>query len=239
MFSYAIADFLAYDRAIWLGMVSRYLAAWWWVGAAACVVLVLAVKHWLREPAGGRPRFLFLVLAASWVWIAWQFHWHEHRSLNWAAGYWAVAFAIQGALLLLTAIFFGGKVPVIAPKHEAPDRSFYRRLVWLAVASTWLLPGIMGWWIDSIPFPGLEWYGLTPDATAFMTLILLALLRNVRLWIKGALAIIPVLSLAVSSLFGISLQIRSTAVLVLIGVVVVVVLLRVLWLGESQKTIAG
>jgi len=239
MFSYSISDFLAYDKSIWLAMVGRYLVAWWWLGGLASALLIVGIARWLARPTSATPGLVLLVLSLCWVWIAWRFHWHEHRSLNWAAGYWALAFSVQAGLLALAAAF-GSAVsgPAVAPQ-SGPAQEPARLLVWTTVAVVFLGPALLGWLVDSTPFFGFEWFGLTPDATALMTLFLLILWRGGRRWLRAGLAVLPALSLAVSVLFSNSLEISSTAIFVGTGLVAMVALIAGLSRRSPQKLAAS
>lgn len=229
MLSYSVADFLAYDKSIWLAMVARYLADWWWLGMLASALLIVGVARWLAPRAKTTPRFVFLVLSVCWAWIAWRFHWHEHRSLNWAAGYWSLAFAFQAGMLGLTGLLIRARSEPLAPAFRTS-----RRLVWLTVTIALLGPALLGWSIDATPFFGFEWFGLTPDATALMTLLLLVHWREGGLLMRVALAIVPALSLTVSALFTHSLGISSTAILVGVGLVAMMALFSMNGLRSSQ-----
>lgn len=239
MFSYSVADFLAYDRSIWLAMVGRYLADWWWVGALATVLLLIGLARWLAINAKGMPKLIFLLLSLCWAWVAWQFHWHEHRTLNWAAGYWALGFAVQAGLLVLAVIFLRFVSSELGDARASEQSGLLRRLIWIAIAIALLGPGLTAWLVDATPIFGFEWFGLTPDATALMTLLLLVLWRDGRKWTRAVLAVLPVSSLAISALFSHSLQIKSTMFFAVMGALAMAALFAAPGSGSAQKAAAS
>lgn len=185
MLSYEIADFLAWDRQIWLDLVAGYQARWWplpWLWAAA-----LVAAFWLgirpRAPvcedtfevaAHGRRLALtplLTVLAAGWLWIGTMFHGREHASLNWAADYWMWGCWAQAVLMLLAAILLR-RVRVRGEAAWAPVLT--GRLIGVLLLAL-LAPPMLALLLDQQPLGDGEWPGMTTGATAVVSLLMLAL----------------------------------------------------------------
>jgi hypothetical protein len=163
--TYTISDFLLFSRRVYYRMLVLYNRAIWPAhvfALAAGVLSVLALRLGTRQSSRGI--FLFLVLA--WGWIAWGFHLNRYASINWAAVYAFIAFAVQ-ALILGIAALPGSLV-----------------LSWPRLLVSWLGLGIYLFALIVYPliavFSGRGWYeaelfALMPDPTALGTLGLLFL----------------------------------------------------------------
>ena len=181
--TYRLSDFLMFSPQIYWRLVERYNRdVWplqWLVLAAACLLLWLAIG-----PRAGAPRITAVVLAAAWLWTGWAFHWQHYASINWAAQYLAVAFAIE-AVLLLAAAMLGARHGIAQASSAA------RRLGLIAAVCGVLLYPLVGL-LFGRPIAQAEVAGLMPDATALTTL---GLLFASGLPFRGWLAVIPALSL--------------------------------------------
>jgi hypothetical protein len=164
--TYSLADFLPFDRATYLRLFELYNARFW-----PAVVIGLALGVWmlwlLHRPTVERGPLVWRVLAGCWLWIAVMFHWESYAPLNWAARYAAVAFFLQGLLLLATGavLLWPGRVE----RFDAPPRIGYGILVFAI-----LLMPLLGLLLDR-PWQGLEWFGTAPDPTVLATLGLLSM----------------------------------------------------------------
>ncbi len=208
--AYELADLLAYDSSIWLVLIERYLLDWWPLPLFWPAGLIFA---WWAGSRAGRgtltaPWRVMIWLALAWAWVAWAFHLQQHLTLNWAAGYWALAWFVQSALLLLVTLascrteIHGGA----ARRFAVPGLSL-------------LLPPVLGWMLDDVRPGQGEMFGMTPDATALTTLAIVSGLRGRRAWgWMLLLAVIPLAALIVSALFGRAMGLTSPAVLAVLGV---------------------
>ena len=111
------------------------------------------------------------MLALSWVWVGWAFHSQRYASINFAAGYFAWAFAAQGLLLVWVGVVRGRLTP-------AQTSSFKFRaglgIVFFALALGPMIGSLFGRrWTQA------EVFGMAPDPTALATLGVL-LLANGR-----------------------------------------------------------
>ncbi|MGH1357931.1 MAG: hypothetical protein ACRBC3_04130 [Burkholderiaceae bacterium] len=207
MLSYQVADFLAYDQAIWLSLLRDYQLQWWplsvvWPVCLVAVILLSATRSW--------P--VFLLLSVNWAWVGWAFHWRPHLSLNWAAGYWGNTFFAQAFLLFAAAM--------ISYCYHADRKSVFSpgRWYWLVLACGLILPPFLCWVLDGVPPGQGESYGMTPDAVGLQTLIVLAHLRGS--WsgiLASGLALLPLLALGVSGVFGHALGLLAPTILALAG----------------------
>jgi len=159
--TYTLSDFLPFSRPTYLRLFEIYNARFW-----PAVVLGLALGLWmlwsLHRLTATRVRLSSALLGACWLWIAWAFLWRSYAPLIWAANYAAVAFAVQGSLLLAAGIARPrpGSLEGCAPTPGVA----YGMLV-LAV----LLMPILGVLLHR-PWTGLELFGTAPDPTALATL---------------------------------------------------------------------
>jgi hypothetical protein len=110
-------------------------------------------------------------LAACWWWVAWAFHLQRYAGINWAATWFAGAFAIEGFLLLACAGLGAGWR--IATWSSGNAKVGLGLLIFAILIQPWL--GLL--W--GRPWFQAEVFGLAPDPTALGTLGLLLLLRKV------------------------------------------------------------
>lgn len=177
--TYTLSDFLPFSRPTYLRLFEIYNARFW-----PAVVLGLALGLWmlwsLRRPTATRVRLSSALLGACWLWIAWAFLSKSYAPLIWAANYAAVAFAVQGSLLLAAGI---ARLRRGSPEGSAPTPRFAYGMLVLAV----LLMPILGFLLHR-PWTGLELFGTAPDPTVLATLGLLALIAPHR---RHLLMIVP------------------------------------------------
>jgi hypothetical protein len=182
--TYRLSDFLMFSPEIYWRLVERYNREVWPLQlltlAAGAVLLWLA----LVRPSGAQ-RIVAGVLAVAWLSTGWAFHWQRYASINWAAGYLALAFGMQAALLLAVAAFH--------PRRRAPVPSTRARVLGGSVAVGAVLIYPLAGLLFGRPLAQAEVFGLMPEPTALATLGLLPA-SGVRChrW----LAVIPALSFA-------------------------------------------
>lgn len=177
--SYRPSDFLLFAPRAYYRLVETYnVESWPWQAVAIAAALALIALAWRRAQHAGRV--VALVLAFAWGAVAWRFHWDRYATINWAAMYFAGAFALQAALLAFTALVGG---------LDYGGTSRRRRYAGLAliVAALAVLP--FAALAAGRPWRQLEVAGLSPDPTAIFTLGLLLIARRAHL----ALYVVPVL----------------------------------------------
>ncbi len=181
--SYGLSDFLLFSPRTYYRMIERHNAAVWPGQIVAIGLGLLLVKLALpRRPAGAQPRIMAAVLAVLWAWVAWAFLWKRYATINWAAVYFAWAFAVQALLLVWIGLVRGG---LAASASRTKPAALGIVLLALAVA---LYPALA-------PLLGRGWrqaevFGVTPDPTAIATLGV-ALLAEARA--RWALLVVPAL----------------------------------------------
>lgn len=164
--TYGVSDFLMFSAPAYYRLFELYNAALWpghllafGVGAA---LLVLAIR--------GQAAAAFALLAACWFWVAWAFQLQRYATINLAASGFAVAFGIEGALLLLCAGREILRRPRARPARTA--RVGAGLLIFAIAGQPWL--GL----VFGRPLVQAEVFGLAPDPTALGTLGLLLLLQR-------------------------------------------------------------
>ena len=188
--TYRLSDFLMFLPSTYWRLVERYNGEVWPAHLLALAAGLSAL--WLARAGGaGAGRVLAVLLAAAWLWVGWAFHWQRYASINWAAQYFAVAFAVQAALLLGLTSWRGDAY--------APTRGALQGPGWLLAGAGVLLYPLAGL-LAGRPLTQAEVFGIAPEPTALTTLGLLlvggyAASPARRRW----LAVIPVLSLLVGA----------------------------------------
>jgi len=168
--TYRPSDFLLFSARTYHRLFERYNAETWPVHLLACA-LALALA-WLlirRTSAPRTARAACALLAAAWLWIAWAFHLQRYADINWAAVWFAAAYALQGLLLLLAAACDWRRQP--GPRDTIGLALFGAALFiqpWLTVV------------LSGRPWREIELFGLAPDPTALGTIGLLLVLRPAR-----------------------------------------------------------
>jgi hypothetical protein len=218
--SYSLADFVPFSHATYVRLFERYDARFWpavLVGVGVGLGSLWLLRRPARAPAGwsrvagpvpgpGRGPGLAYGPASAWVmvafgvcwgWIAWAFHWHSYASLNWAARYFAAAFALQGVLLIVAGVGVGirGDKQLAALAWDSLAWSGYG-LIAFAVIGMPLLGFFVGLWPGERAWFGLELFGSAPDPTAVATLGLMAIVRGRFAWV---LVILPTLWCLISA----------------------------------------
>lgn len=181
--TYSLQDFLLFSPRTYYRMFALYNEALWpaHIATAALGALCLTLAR-RGGPLGTRA--VLAVIAALWLWIAWGFHVERFATINWAAIYYAYAFAVQGALLL----WFALVTPPDGVRATSP-------IAFAVALFAVLLHPLIG------TFFGRDWhqaevFGLAPDPTALATLAFIAMhARPPRL-----LLIIPALWCAMTGL---------------------------------------
>lgn len=189
--TYRLSDFLMFSPRAYWRLIELYNRDVWPAQlvalGAGLVLLWLAARR--RADA---YRVLAVLLGVIWLWVGWAFHWQRYATLNWAAPYLALAFAIQAVLLLGL-----GTLPRNA---QAPTAGVgMPRSGWLLAVTGVLLYPLAGL-LAGRPWTQVEVFGMTPEPTALASLgLLLASAQPPARPLRYLLAIIPTLSLLVGA----------------------------------------
>jgi len=185
--TYTLSDFLMFSPRTYWRLVELYNRDVWpaqLVALAAGLAAIALARS--NKPAGGR--LLAALLVAAWLWVGWAFHWQRYATINWAAAYFAVAHAVQAALLV---VFW-----LLRPRLPPADGRARRAGLVVAAIAVVLYP-LMGWALGR-PWAQAEVAGLMPDPTALATLALLLAARRPPAW-RPLLAVIPAASLLIGA----------------------------------------
>jgi hypothetical protein len=171
--TYRPSDFLLFAPRTYYRLIELYNADVWPAQlpafVTACVLLVLAWRGSLLAARVGAA-----VLAVSWAFVGWRFHFHHYATINWAAPYFACAFAAQA--LLLGA---GAASRAFRSGRSAPCRS---RVGIALIAAALVAQPLMALLLGR-PWAQVEVVGLAPDPTAVFTLGFLLLLQRIHWWL--------------------------------------------------------
>jgi hypothetical protein len=164
--SYGLRDLLLFSQDTYHRLFELYNREWWPLQIVALVLGAAALALW-RHGGKRAGRAIAAILAIGWLWVAWAFHWQRYASINLAAGYFALAFAVQALLLLWLGVVRDRLTP--AP----PGRLHRHAGLGLFLFALLILP-LIG------PLLGRSWtqaevFGMAPDPTALATLGILLL----------------------------------------------------------------
>lgn len=164
--TYSLSDFLMFSGRTWYRLLELHNAVW-----LPLQLVTTVAAGWLlwamRDARPGRARAALAVAALAWLLVAWAFHWVRYDPINWAAGYFAYAFGLQG-LLLLRQAWTGRDVPgVVDPAIRVGQALLLLALLFPLLALAW-----------GRSLAESEWFGLMPDPTVLATLGLLLCLRR-------------------------------------------------------------
>ena len=209
--TYRPSDFLLFAPRTYYRLFELYNAEIWPLHIVALLAGV-SILLLMRSRVAWRGRVMAAMLAACWLWIAWAFHWQRYATINWAAIYFAVGFAIEAALLIWIGVV---RDRLQFDLHRRRARMGAAIFVFALVVQP-LLGLLFG-----RDWPLLEVFGLTPDPTVVATLGLLLAANRVH-WVALP---IPLLWCLLS---GLTLSVMSAAdAFVLPAVALVVLLLAV------------
>lgn len=156
--TYRLSDFLLYAPRTYFRLFELYNQSLW-PAQPLVTLLWLALLAALWRGAPWAPRVMLGVMALAWAWVAWAFHLQRHAAINWAATWFAAAFALQALGLGAAAL------RVRRAERLSPAALGVAAAVPLLMP---LLPLAFGRsWSET------ESFGLTPDATALGTLAVL------------------------------------------------------------------
>jgi len=162
--TYTLSDFLMFSPRTYWRLVELYNRDFWPLQGVMLTAGLGAL--WLATSRRIHAfRLSALMLTAAWLWVGWAFLWERYTTINWAAQYVAIAFAVQALLLARLALSSGQAA-------AQPGRGA-RALGGLLTAASLLYP-LLGW-VFGRPWGQAEVLGMAPEPTALFTLGLLVL----------------------------------------------------------------
>lgn len=217
--TYGLRDLLLFSRQTYYRLFELYNLEWWPLPLIA--LAVGAAVFMLARRGGERAgRALAMLLAACWLWVAWAWHAQRYSPINWAAEYYAWAWAAQAVLLLAAA----GWGRFAAQPMACLRRGFGMALLGVALAIHPLLAPLLG-----RGWPQAELFGMAPDPTALATL---GALLAINLRHSGWLFPIPVAWCLVSGATLWAMDAAEFWVAPLIAVCSVLLQARARWPGK-------
>ena len=158
--TYSLSDFLLFSPRTYYRLLELYNVAIWPGQILALVIGVgIASLLWTGRPR--QARLAFALLAACWLWVACAYQLGRYATINWAAVYFAAAFAVEALLLLLVGLT--GRFSPASIKGPKARIAFGLLALGLVIQPLIGL-GIRRSWSQ------IEIFGVTPDATATATL---------------------------------------------------------------------
>jgi hypothetical protein len=189
--TYRLSSFLMFSPKTYWRNIELFNTEFWPLHLVALamglVLLALAAQQRLAA-----FRAQAVLLAALWAWVAWAFHWQHYAGINWAARYYAEAYAAQSALLLLVGL-------LARETYRSNAGAMRRKLGWCLFASGLFFYPLFGLFAGH-PLAQIELFGMTPEPTALGTLgLILINAQPLTGRLRCLLALIPVLSLLVGA----------------------------------------
>lgn len=186
--TYSLSDFLLFSPHTYYRLFELYNAAIWPAQILA-LALAVAILVLLRGRGIWQGRIIAALLAAAWLWVAWAYLLERYDTINWAARYFAIGFAIE-ALLLIAAGLLLGRLR-FRPAASVTSCLGLGLFLFALVLQPLIGPLVGRQWTQ------LEIFGVAPDPTVVGTLGLLLTAAGRAVWL---LLVIPLLWCAVSSL---------------------------------------
>src|SRR5262247_567909 len=107
--TYRLSNFLLFSPRTYYRLFELYNSEIW-PGQVLALLVGLAMLALIRNPGPWQSRVISALLGASWLWVAWAYHYARYASINWAATYLAAAFAIEALLLFVVGLVGRGLV---------------------------------------------------------------------------------------------------------------------------------
>ncbi len=164
--TYQPEDFLLFSERVYWRLFEIHNQTLWpaqllAIGFGAIIVLlVFGTRPW-------SDRAISTVMAASWLFVAWAYHWNTYATINWTARSAAILFAVEAFFFAWLGVV-GGKLNFAMRRNPRCILSI--GLILYAVFIHPLVPALAG-----RPLSMAEVFALMPDPTAIATLGLLGL----------------------------------------------------------------
>jgi hypothetical protein len=179
--SYTPSDFLLFSARTYYRLFELYNRAIWPAQIPA-LLLGLVILWRLHRAGAWQGSVITVILAVGWLWTAWAYLVEHYDTINWAARYVAIGFAIEALLLIWTGVI----------RNRLSFRP-YRDWIVRTGMGLFLFALVVHPLID--PLVGRDWkqaqiFGVAPDPTVLATLGILLTVDKRPPW---GLMIIPLL----------------------------------------------
>ncbi len=178
--TYTLSDFLLFSARTYYRLFELYNRAIWPAQLVA-LALGIVILACLFSNAAWRGKVVTAILAACWLWVAWAFHAERYATINWAANYFAIGFAVE-ALLLLWAGFARAE-PADMPARSPVAVAGIGLFLFALIVQPLIGPMLGRPWLQA------EIFGMAPDPTVAATLGILLLTGHRPRWL---LMVIPI-----------------------------------------------
>lgn len=227
LWAYGPEDFLLFSERVYFRLFELHNAAVW---PAQIVALILGavILVFVLRPAPIASRMIALILATTWIFVAWAFLWNTYATINWSIRYVAPLFILQALLLA----WFGA----VQGRLAFNARSGAGALLGLALFAHALVLLPLTALLEGRPLAAAEIFGITADPTAIGTLGLI--LMAGRGWRRRLLLVIPLVWCALSAAVLLTMGVwQGWAMLAVIAVALAGALLD--RLGKSAGDVEG
>lgn len=167
--SYTLSDFLLFSPETYFRLFELYNQT-----VFPLQLLTVGAGLWclrrVRRVDARSGRIIAVLLAFSWLWVAWAFHWQRYAAINWAAVYFAVLFAVEALLI----IWFG----VVRNLFVFPARRDWLYRAGFAVLGFSVTVQPLLGLIAGRSWSQLSFFGLGPDPTATATFGVILMLQE-------------------------------------------------------------
>jgi Family of unknown function (DUF6064) len=178
--TYQLSDFLLFSPRTYYRLFELYNNEIW-PGQTLALLAGLLTLVLFRSPGVWQTRTIFAVLGASWLWVAWGYHYARYSTINWVATYYAMAFAFEAVLLIVIGVGQGLRIRRPGGWSGAVPAG----LVVFGVTVQPLVGPLVG-----RAWSAAEIFAIAPDPTIVVTLGMLSLACG---WLKWLLLPIPIL----------------------------------------------
>jgi hypothetical protein len=208
--TYRLSSFLLFSPRTYFRLHELFNADIWPLQLVALVLGMAIVVLATTTPRSSSSRAIALILAVGWLFVASAWELRRYATINWAAIYFAAAFALQTIVLIGAALV--GKLSLAGPRTS-------RTYIGLAMVLFAVLVQ---------PFIGVlagrtlwqsQFFGVAPDPTVVATLgVLIAAQRSS--WI---LWVVPVAWCAISGAFATMMKLPDALVMPVAAVMALVI----------------
>jgi hypothetical protein len=208
--TYRLSSFLLFSPRTYFRLHELYNLEIWPTQLLA-LGLGTAIVVLTRRSGTWPGRGIALILALCWIWVAWAFHLRRYATINWAATYFAAAFAIEALLLAWTGVALGRLR--FSAKRLLPQRAGLYIFLFALVAQPAIGHFVGRGWSQ------VEFFGVAPDPTVVATLGIVLLADNRVHW---GLLVVPLLWCAMSGALQWALGSPDALVTPLMGLLAVI-----------------